>query len=110
MMVFFGPGTGSFFLIFGLIHILGYEFTKASANARVMNFASNIASLLLFALSNKIDYRYGIPVAICSIIGARLGTSVALKKNGAKIIKPIFVSMSLLISLKLLLVDVLHIF
>lgn len=105
---FFGPGTGSF-LIFGLIHILGYEFTKASANARVMNFTSNIASLILFALSGNINYRYGIPVAICSIIGARLGTSVALK-NGAKIIKPIFVSMSLLISLKLLLVDVLHIF
>lgn len=105
---FFGPGTGSF-LIFGLIHILGYEFTKASANARVMNFASNIASLILFASSQNINYQYGIPVAICSIIGARLGTNVALK-NGAKIIKPIFVSMSLLISLKLLLVDVLHLF
>lgn len=105
---FFGPGTGSF-LIFGLIHIIGYEFTKASANARVMNFVSNLTSLFLFALHGNINYRYGIPVAICSIIGARLGTSLALK-NGAKIIKPIFVSMSLLISLKLLLIDVLHIF
>ena len=38
---FFGPGTGSF-LIFGLIHILGFEFKKAGANARVMNFVSNI--------------------------------------------------------------------
>ncbi|WBW95710.1 sulfite exporter TauE/SafE family protein [Oceanirhabdus sp. W0125-5] len=102
---FFGPGTGSF-LIFGLIHIFGFEFKRAGANARVMNFVSNIASLFLYAINMKINLYYGIPVAIFSILGARLGTSFALKK-GAKVIKPIFVTMSLLLSLKLLLVDVL---
>ncbi|GMQ63371.1 TSUP family transporter [Vallitalea maricola] len=103
---FFGPGTGSF-LMFGLIQLFGFEFTRASANARVMNFVSNITSLFLFAINMKINFSYGIPVAIFSILGARLGTSFALKK-GAKIIKPIFVTMSLLLSLKLLIVDVLH--
>lgn len=103
---FFGPGTGSF-LMFGLISLFGFEFTKAAANARVMNFFSNITSLILFAINMKINLYYGIPVAICSIIGARLGTAFALKK-GAKLIKPIFVTMSLILSVKLLIVDVLR--
>lgn len=104
---FFGPGTGSF-LIFGLVHIMGFGFTKAGANARVMNFVSNISALMLFAINMKINYMYGIPVAIFSILGARLGTAFAIK-NGAKVIKPIFVTMSLILSLKLLLVDILKI-
>lgn len=105
---FFGPGTGSF-LMFGLISLFGFEFTNATANARVMNFFSNITSLILFAINMKINLYYGIPVAICSIIGARIGTTFALKK-GSKLIKPIFISVSLILSFKLLTVDVLHIF
>ncbi len=50
---FFGPGTGSF-LIFGLIHIFGYDFKKASANSKLMNLFSNITALVLFVLNGKI--------------------------------------------------------
>jgi uncharacterized membrane protein YfcA len=97
---FFGPGTGSF-LIFGLIGIFGFDFINAGGNARVMNFASNIMSLALFALQGKIDYLYGIPVAAAMIIGARMGTVFALKK-GAKYIKPIFITMSLAVAAKMI--------
>ena len=38
---FFGPGTGSF-LIFGLISIFGFNFVSSSANARILNFISNV--------------------------------------------------------------------
>lgn len=97
---FFGPGTGSF-LIFGLIGIFSFDFTRAGGNSKFLNFVSNIASLGMFALRGQIDYKVGIPVALFMIIGARLGTKVALNK-GAKLIKPIFVTMSLAVATKML--------
>lgn len=97
---FFGPGTGSF-LIFGLISIFHFDFVKASGNAKVLNFVSNITSLIMFAVNHKIDYTLGIPVAISMILGARIGTKLALNK-GAKLIKPIFITMSLGVAIKML--------
>ncbi|MCB2292589.1 TSUP family transporter [Clostridium algoriphilum] len=97
---FFGPGTGSF-LVFGFISIFGFNFIASSANARVLNFISNITALILFAISGKINYMIGLPVAVSMIIGAKAGTSVALN-NGSKLIKPIFVTMSLAVALKML--------
>jgi uncharacterized membrane protein YfcA len=97
---FFGPGTGSF-LIFGLISIFHFDFVKASGNAKVLNFVSNITSLIMFAVNHKIDYALGIPVAISMILGARIGTKLALNK-GAKLIKPIFITMSLGVAIKML--------
>jgi len=97
---FFGPGTGSF-LIFGLIKIFGFDFVNSVGNAKLMNFASNIVSLILFALSGRIYFTYALPVAIFMIIGARIGTKVALNK-GARIIKPIFIFMSLAVAVKII--------
>ncbi|MBC2723698.1 MAG: TSUP family transporter, partial [Desulfosporosinus sp.] len=57
---FFGPGTGSF-LIFSFIALFGFDFVAASANSKVLNFTSNIASLMMFAWNGKIVYSYGIP-------------------------------------------------
>ncbi|HEY7726416.1 MAG TPA: TSUP family transporter, partial [Anaeromyxobacteraceae bacterium] len=42
---FFGPGTGTF-LILGFVGLLGEPPTRASAEAKVVNFASNLAGLL----------------------------------------------------------------
>ncbi|QSX05075.1 TSUP family transporter [Sedimentibacter sp. zth1] len=97
---FFGPGTGTF-LTFGLITIFGYDFTRASGTARVMNFTSNIVSLILYAVNSRIMYTYGIPVAIFAIIGANLGTRFALK-NGSKFIKPIFIIIALATAIKMI--------
>ena len=41
---FFGPGTGSFF-VFLLVRVLGYDFLHASAGAKLLNTASNLAAL-----------------------------------------------------------------
>lgn len=96
---FFGPGTGSF-LVFGFINIFGFNFVSSSANARILNFVSNVTALVLFALSGKINYSIGLPVALSMIIGAKLGTTVALSK-GSRLIKPIFVTMSLAVAVKM---------
>ncbi len=96
---FFGPGTGSF-LIFAFITLYGFDFVSASANSKILNFTSNFASLILFAWNHKILYLYGIPMAIFMILGSRFGTQLAIK-NGAQLVKPIFIVMSLLVAIKM---------
>ncbi|WP_088225319.1 TSUP family transporter [Desulfosporosinus sp. FKB] len=97
---FFGPGTGSF-LIFSFIALFGFDFVVASANSKVLNFVSNFASLLLFAWNGKILFLYGIPMAISMILGSLLGTKLAIRR-GAALVKPIFITMSLLVAVKLI--------
>lgn len=96
---FFGPGTGAF-LIFLFISIFGYDFTAAAGNGKLLNFTSNIVSLILFALGGKIVYLAGIPMAISMIFGAYVGTHIAIT-NGAKVIRPIFVTIALALICKL---------
>lgn len=97
---FFGPGTGSF-LIFSFIALYGFDFVTASANSKVLNFTSNIVSLLIFALNGKILFLYGIPMALFMIIGSYVGTKLAIKR-GAQLVKPIFIVMSLLVAARLI--------
>ncbi|TGE31030.1 TSUP family transporter [Desulfosporosinus sp. Sb-LF] len=97
---FFGPGTGSF-LIFSLITIFGFDFVVASANSKVLNFVSNFTSLLLFAWNGKILLYYGIPMALFMVLGSLIGTKLAIN-YGAELVKPIFVTMSLLVAAKLI--------
>lgn len=97
---FFGPGAGAF-LIFGLIRIYGFDFTKAGGNARVLNFTTNIASLIVFIIGGKVNFLYGVPIAISMMFGARLGTKFALT-HGSKLIKPIFITMALAVACKML--------
>lgn len=96
---FFGPGTGSF-LIFGLIKLYGFEFKQAVANARVLNTASNLSAMLLFFFNGQVAFAYGIPMAISMIIGARVGTHLAVTK-GSAFIKPIFVLISFSLVVKM---------
>lgn len=97
---FFGPGAGSF-LIFALIHIFKFDFLHASGSAKFLNFTSNIVSFIIFAFNGRIILSYGIPAAIFMILGARVGSKLALKK-GSKFIKPLFITMSLAAAVKLL--------
>lgn len=97
---FFGPGAGSF-LIFAFIAIFGFDFVSASANSKVLNFTSNIVSLILFAWNGKILYQYGIPMAIAMIIGSQVGTRLAITR-GARLVKPIFLMISLFVAVKLI--------
>ena len=97
---FFGPGAGSF-IIFGLIKLYGFDFVRASGNAKAMNFTSNITSLIMFAIGGKIYYLMGIPMAIFMVIGAHVGSKLAIKE-GVKIIRPIFITMSLGVAIKMI--------
>ena len=96
---FFGPGTGSF-LIFLFIRVFGFDFAAAAGNGKILNFTSNVVSLALFALGGKIVYMAGLPMAVFMVAGAWVGTHVAVR-NGARVIRPIFVTIALALMGKL---------
>ena len=77
---FIGPGTGSF-LVLALISILGLDFLNASANAKVINIATNFGSILFFVIKGKIIWTIAIPMAFCNTFGGWLGAKTALNKG-----------------------------
>lgn len=85
---FFGPGTGSF-MLFGFL-CLGFNFIGAAANARALNFASNIAAVIFFSYLGLVEFKYAIPMGVGMICGAIAGTQMALKK-GSTYVRPLFV-------------------
>ncbi len=95
---FFGPGTGSF-LIFGLIKIFGFDFIRASSNAKFLNLSSNMASLGTFLFAGVVDFKLGLYFGFFMVIGSYVGSKLAMKV-GSKLIKPIFVIISFLTMIK----------
>ena len=77
---FFGPGTGSF-LIFAFIGVFGFDFLLASASAKVVNLATNLAAVGWFASIGKIIFAYAIPMAVANIAGAAIGARLAILKG-----------------------------
>ena len=99
----FGPGTGSFFML-ALVSLMGLGIVQATAKTKLLNFTSNIASLLVFAFSGKIYIVVGLVMGVCQFIGAQLGSRFAMK-HGAKIIRPLLVLVCMGMAIKLLLDD-----
>jgi hypothetical protein len=97
---FFGPGTGTFYVMaFALA--LGFNLTKATAHTKVMNFASNIASLAVFVALRQVWLVAGLVMGAGQWAGARLGSRMVLR-GGVKFIRPIFIAMVIALALKLL--------
>lgn len=88
---FFGPGTGSFLLFVFLF--TGISFVSAQANAKILNTTSNIVALIVFIKFGYVNYEYGLIMAASGMIGAKVGTKVAVTK-GSKFVKPIFFIMT----------------
>lgn len=86
---FFGPGTGSFF-VFLFVRWLGYDFLNASASAKVLNFATNIAALILFTAKGHVWWHFALPLAVANVVGSVLGTHMALK-HGTGFVRAIFI-------------------
>jgi hypothetical protein len=98
---FFGPGTGSFFTI-AFVLLLGYALPRAIGGTKLLNFTSNVVALGVFILSSHILWLAGIVMGAGQILGSYLGSHMAIK-HGGKLIRPMLVTISILMSLKLLL-------
>ena len=86
---FFGPGTGSFF-IFLFVRLLGYDFLNASAAAKLLNVATNIAAIALFAAKGHVWWHIGLVMAAANVTGSLIGTRLALK-HGAGFVRGVFI-------------------
>jgi uncharacterized protein len=84
-----GPGTGSFF-VFTLVGLLGYSFLEASAKARIANWATNVAALLVFAMQDAVVWRVGLVVGACNLLGSYLGARTAVSR-GSRFVRVFFV-------------------
>jgi uncharacterized membrane protein YfcA len=91
---FFGPGTGSFFVL-GFVVVLGFEFVKASAYAKVVNCVTNISALIVFIRHGNFILPLAILLAVFNITGSVIGSSMALKKGNefVRIVFLVIVSM-----------------
>lgn len=96
---FFGPGTGSMFSL-AFVTLLGFNLAKATAHAKVLNFTSNIASLIFFLIGGKVIWSVGLVMMVGQFIGGNLGAKMVLTK-GKMLIRPMVVMMSFIMTAKM---------
>jgi uncharacterized membrane protein YfcA len=96
---FFGPGTGTF-LIVGFVALLGDPLTRASAEAKVVNFASNLAALALFAWKGTVLWKLALPMAAGQLVGGQIGAHLAVRK-GDVLVRRVVLLVVLALSAKL---------
>ena len=87
---FFGPGTGSFFMVL-FIRLFGYDFVNAAACARVLNVAANLAAILWFGTHGHITWSLGLGMACFNVAGAQVGTRLALA-GGSRLMRRVFIA------------------
>ena len=97
---FFGPGTGSFFVL-AFVIIKGISIMEATAITKLLNFASNFAAFIIFALKGYVIWELGLIMAVAQIGGANLGSRFAIS-NGEKVVRPVLVIVSILLSIRIL--------
>lgn len=97
---FFGPGTGSFWTL-ACLSLLGLELTRATAYTKAVNLASNLASLLVFAVSLRIRFDMAAVMIAGQLIGARLGSGLVIR-HGAPLVRVVFLTVVLALVIKLL--------
>ena len=86
----FGPGTGSFFSLAG-VALRGQNLITATAQAKVLNFASNIGSLLMFIIGGKVVWAAGAVMIAGQICGSWCGAH-AVVRGGTRLIRPMIVT------------------
>ena len=85
---FFGPGTGSF-LVFLFVRGFGLDFLHASASAKVVNAAANVAAIILFGITGELLWLLGLAMAACNVTGAQVGSHLAIRR-GSRFVRVVF--------------------
>lgn len=83
-----GPGTGSFF-VFALVGVLGYNFLEASAKAKLANWATNLAALVVFIPQGAVMWQLALLMAAANITGGYVGARVAMAR-GSRFVRAFF--------------------
>jgi uncharacterized membrane protein YfcA len=93
---FVGPGTGSF-LVFLLVGAVGLSFLHASATAKVVNTATNLSALVLFAWGGHVLWVLGVAMALCNLAGSQVGTRLAIRRGSGWVRRVFLVVVSVLV-------------
>lgn len=101
---FFGPGMGAF-MTAAFVLLLGFNLYRATAATKLLNFTSNIASLLFFALGGHVLWAVGLSMGIGQMIGAWIGSHLVLR-HGTLLIRFFLIATSIGISIKLLVQEI----
>jgi uncharacterized membrane protein YfcA len=96
---FFGPGTGTF-LIVAFVGLLGDGMARASASAKVVNFASNLAALILFASRGLVIWKIALPMAAAQLAGGWIGAHLAVRRGDA-LVRKVVVAVALALAARL---------
>lgn len=96
---FFGPGAGSF-LIFAFVHWFRLDFLHASSASKVVNFFTNLAALFYFVPSGNVLWKVGLGMAALNIVGALLGTRLALR-HGSGFVRGVFIVVAAILIVRL---------
>ena len=95
---FFGPGTGTFLLI-AFVGFFALDFLNASAHAKAVNLATNIAAVSVFAWQGNIPYHYAVPMAAANVVGSFLGSRMAILK-GSEFVRKFLLGVVLLLIMR----------
>jgi uncharacterized membrane protein YfcA len=95
-----GPGTGTF-LVLGFVAVLGYGFLPATALAKIANLTTNLAALLVLGTGGHVLWRLGACMAAANIVGAAIGSRMAIARGNA-FIRKVFLATVVIIEARLL--------
>ncbi len=96
---FFGPGVGTF-LIIALVALVGLDLARASAEAKVVNFASNLAAVILFGSRGLVLWSIALPMAFAQFCGGWLGARFAIRR-GSRVVRGMVMLVAIALALKL---------
>jgi len=96
---FFGPGAGTFYIA-GFVGLLGLTMARASADAKIANFASNVAAAAIFAHRGVIVWSIALPLAGGQLLGGYLGAHLAVRR-GDPLIRAVVLAVVLILVVKI---------
>ena len=76
--------------MFALVGVLGYSFLEASAKARMANWATNLAALLVFVVQGVVPWRLGLLMGAGNLVGSYVGARTAVAR-GSRFVRVLFV-------------------
>jgi len=96
---FFGPGAGTF-LILAFAFLFDLPLQRASADAKPVNFASNLAALALFSARGAVLWEVALPMAAAQFAGGWLGAHLAVR-GGDRLVRALVLLVVLALVAKL---------
>ena len=97
---YFGPGAGMFYQL-GQVAMRGYTVVQATARAKLLNFASNTAALVVFIGGGDVVWSVGLAMGAGQAIGGFLGARTAITR-GYRLIRATIVAVCLGMLVKLI--------